>query len=595
MKRRFPKLWPTKLRNRIFLTFLLVVFVPFSLLQIRNYNQIESVIGEKISQQNSTQLSLMKTKLEEVRWTAQYSVLQMEREADLLKLLANSRSLNQVERAQTIEEKLAALKSSYLPNSVYIQYTLESDGLSFTTFPLQGSDREKADVRAQLASKLREELPLDGPLMRWEQEAALNWIGEEHREKLMLSYYSLSNDKSEEGLRLRAAIDAEQWLRDSANSMQIKQNYYLVDEFGAVKAQTNAGYVLRGELAAKLKQLAGQGADSYYIDSSGTYVYNAVYIPSVNMYVAAQFPLDFFIGDLQSLKRQIFYTFLIVALIFAAISFLTLSNMTRPLRLLEIRMKEAADKRLNIKLSEGRHKGEVLSFVRAFNGMIDDISRLIGQLKAEERQKEAAQFQMLLTQMNPHFLLNTMNTIKWSASNFGDEKTAEMCKALAKLLESSLNTDTDLVFLKDELELLRAYCYIQSFRYDHRFEVRYEVDEELDYALMLKLSLQPLVENAIQHGLVYRKQGGVIIVRAIRDERLLVLEVEDNGAAANRPKRPSSARTRKGIGLSNLRERLSLLYREDGRLELKQQEEGMLVRMTIPLLVSNPYQSEMEE
>ncbi|NOU62700.1 hypothetical protein GC096_01400 [Paenibacillus sp. LMG 31461] len=584
------RLWPAKLQNRIFLSFLVVIFFPFSILQIHNYNQIETIIGAKISEQNVTQLSQMKFQLEEVRRTALNSVLQLERDTSIRELMSRAHNVPGAESSRIVEEKLDAMKSTFLPNSVFIQYTfVQENGDAYTSLP--HAENNEGPLHAQLADELTAKLPIGSQLLKWEFEQVRNGLQSEPETKKVLSLYSLSNATGGEWLRARASIDIDGWLRNSANSIQIKQNYYVLDQQGAIISQSNPGFVMNPLITSKILNQAKLSPNAYIIDKSGTFVFNAIYIPSISSYVVSQFPLDFYFGDIQALKQRVFGTYLLFIAFFIGISFLTLSTLTRPLRLLEARMKEAAEKRMNIKLSEEPHRGEILSFVRAFNGMVDDVTSLIGQLKLEERQKESIRFQMLLNQMNPHFLLNTINTIKWNASNFGDETTAEMCKALAKLLESSLNTDKDLVFLHDELNLLRSYVYIQTFRYDHRFEVQYEVQAGLDYALVPKLSLQPLVENAIQHGLVYRKQGGIIKVKVACEDRFLIIDVQDNGVGMQK-QQADVHRVRKGIGLSNLKERLSLLYKQDGSLQLIPQEEGMHVQITVPLLLSNPYQLE---
>ncbi|MDF2671374.1 MAG: putative rane protein, partial [Paenibacillus sp.] len=228
------------------------------------------------------------------------------------------------------------------------------------------------------------------------------------------------------------------------------------------------------------------------------------------------------------------------------------------------------------------------NLAQAFNQMIGDIRQLITRLRTEERQKEANRFQMLMSQMNPHFLLNTLNTIKWNARNHADSGTFEICQNLGKLLECSLNVDVDLVHLKEEIDLVKAYVHIQSFRYDHSFAAEYEIGELLEYALVPKLSLQPLVENAIYHGLVHMKAGGTIKIRVSRHGEMLRLEVQDNGLGPG-PKKPAVARKRKGIGLDNLKERLTLLYKGEAEFQLISLEQGTQARMDIPLLISSPY------
>lgn len=578
------KLWPSKLKNRIFLAFLIVVFIPFTSLQLNKYNQIQTKINRQISQLNMNQIGYMIGVLEDARLTGQNSVLQMELDRRVRDALAIE---NADERDAAVQGAIAAVKSQYLPLSSYIHYTVIDNRQRIYTSSPSSFKGERAELEMKLASEFDQQLPQD-ERWKWILMPEGDWLLDVVKSSPVLTLYSRASGAGP--LAIRASIDLNEWLRSTASSLQFKQNYYLLDESGQTITQSASGFAIEPGLKQKLLQIGKYAPESYALDSTDTYVFNARYIPALGWYVVSQFPLDYFFGDIESMKRQLIAEMAVVTVFFVIVAFLMLSTLTRPLRLVEKKMREAKEKWLSIKLSEGGHKGEILSFIRTFNGMIDDINRLIRQLRAEERQKEALRFQMLLAQINPHFILNTLNAIKWSAWNAGDKGTAEMCKALGKLLETSLNAEEDLVYLKHELELLQAYVYLQMFRYGNAFEMVYECDPALDYALVPKLSLQPLVENALVHGLVHRQKDGCIRVQAKWEQDRLVIEVRDNGIGiGNAP--ANHARKRKGIGIDNLRERLSLLFRGEGRLELIALEAGTAARMTLPILLSNPHEA----
>src|SRR5690606_3652454 len=143
--------------------------------------------------------------------------------------------------------------------------------------------------------------------------------------------------------------------------------------------------------------------------------------------------------------------------LFIAITLMIASTVTRPLSHLQNKMKDVVGKSLKIRLPQDTYRGEILDLTRTLNSMLDDMSGLIQRLKEEERQKEAVHFQMLLAQINPHFLLNTLNTMKWIAIRKKNEDIEEICVSLGKLLEMSLNSEIDMIHLKDELELVQAY------------------------------------------------------------------------------------------------------------------------------------------
>jgi two-component system sensor histidine kinase YesM len=188
--------------------------------------------------------------------------------------------------------------------------------------------------------------------------------------------------------------------------------------------------------------------------------------------------------------------------------------------------------------------------------------------------------------------LNTLNSIKWIAVDQKNGEIADICVALGKLLESGLNSELELIYLKDEIDLVKAYVYIQKYRYDQLFDIAYEVDPALDYALVPKLGLQTLVENAINHGFSQMESGGRIVIRAFAERKKLHMEVEDNGIGLERSKQSIIKRNRRGIGLANLRERYRLLFKNEAEVRLIPLSQGTKVILSFPLLVSIPYSLE---
>jgi sensor histidine kinase YesM len=301
-------------------------------------------------------------------------------------------------------------------------------------------------------------------------------------------------------------------------------------------------------------------------------------------------PLNELLHELQQL-RLIFFLFLSLLIIsFVLATFFLSARMTRPLYALQRSMEEASDKKLNVKIDIGtRATSEVRSLGVSFNLMIDDIVALINKLKLEERQKQAVRFQVLLSQMNPHFLLNTLNTVKWMARKEKQESIVGICTSLGFILEVSLNSEIELIPLEGELKLLRSYESIQKFRFRDHFAIIYEIDESIQYALVPKLSLQPLVENSIVHGFDTDQSQGTIWVRARVEGKVLILEVEDNGIGMEEASRKPGRRSGHGIGLSNLKERLNLLFKQEASVEFATGPEGTLVRLHLPLLIATPY------
>lgn len=197
-----------------------------------------------------------------------------------------------------------------------------------------------------------------------------------------------------------------------------------------------------------------------------------------------------------------------------------------------------------------------------------------------ERRLAQARLQALQMQLNPHFLFNTLNAI--SSLMHKDVKAADrMLARLADLLRYALDsTDAQEVPLRKELDFLERYLEIERTRFGARLTVENSVDPAVLDALVPNLILQPLVENAIKHGIERKTRDGVIRLEArVAEGGRLSLEVEDNGPGL----RPEPAR-RRGIGLSNTRARLQQLYGQDHGFELRNLEGGgCLVRLILPL------------
>jgi LytS/YehU family sensor histidine kinase len=203
------------------------------------------------------------------------------------------------------------------------------------------------------------------------------------------------------------------------------------------------------------------------------------------------------------------------------------------------------------------------------------------ELRASELEKRLAQakLQALQSQMNPHFLFNTLHTI--SALMHKDVEAADhMVMKLSELLRLALdNTEVHEVSLSQELDFLKRYLEIEQTRFRDRLKVEMQIAPETLRARVPNLVLQPLVENAIRHGIERHARPGRIVLRAERRNGALELEVQDNGNGL-----PPGGLAREGIGLSNTRSRLETLYGSNHQFELRNVESGgLLARVVIPL------------
>ena len=186
-------------------------------------------------------------------------------------------------------------------------------------------------------------------------------------------------------------------------------------------------------------------------------------------------------------------------------------------------------------------------------------------------------------QINPHFLYNTLDAIKWVAILQKANNAAEMITYLVRLLRISLNKGREYVSIREEIEHVKCYVEIQKFRYNDKFDIEVEIDESLMQYRIPKLILQPIIENSIFHGFKQMRQGGKINIKGWSQEKDILFSIIDNGCGVevNSVDRllDSNLQTNKGerlsgIGLNNVNERIKLIYGEKYGLKIENVDTG---------------------
>lgn len=295
---------------------------------------------------------------------------------------------------------------------------------------------------------------------------------------------------------------------------------------------------------------------------------------------------------LKSTMRSTVIIFFTIVLAVSIVSSLLFSALfSRPLHSLRRLMKRAESGDLKAYWTSGSVR-EIDELGNSYNQMLNRLEETIKQAKLEESLKKEAEIEALQYQLNPHFLYNTLNTIKWVAKIHKTPQISDAVSALVRLLQASLGKKGDFLTLKEEIALLRDYMAIQSFRYGDLVKLNLDVDPLASVCLVPKLMLQPLVENALIHGLANSPREGEITIRAWLDRDMLLCQVQDNGIGIAEPDRvvnpqhnPTSSKERmSGIGLRNIRERIKLYYGPDYKMHVfSKPNVGTTIRLSLPI------------
>jgi two-component system sensor histidine kinase YesM len=239
---------------------------------------------------------------------------------------------------------------------------------------------------------------------------------------------------------------------------------------------------------------------------------------------------------------------------------------------------------------------EITELRLSFNIMTSKIRDLLDAKIREQENLKKAEFKAMQAQINPHFLYNTLDTIVWMAESNKPDQVIEIVRTLSRFFRIALSRGKDWISIKEEIEHVRSYLHIQKIRYRDILDYKIEVDESILDGTILKLTLQPLVENALYHGIKNKRNGGTIWVRAKREgyDRVL-LEVQDDGVGltpyklykiqATIDEDPDEIfQSESGFGLVNVNKRVKLYYGKQYGVSVESKyQEGTCATVIIPL------------
>ncbi len=234
-------------------------------------------------------------------------------------------------------------------------------------------------------------------------------------------------------------------------------------------------------------------------------------------------------------------------------------------------------------------ENEIGSLTKSFNVMTQRIHELMAQNIWEQEAKRKSELKALQSQINPHFLYNTLDSIIWMAEGKKNEEVVLMTASLARLLRQSISNEDELVSIGQEIEYARGYLTIQKMRYKDKLEFWIEVEPSILNIRLIKLVLQPVIENAIYHGLKYKESRGLLLVKGFMKNGNAVLQVIDDGVGMDQETLDHIYERHKvdyhsnGVGIYNVQKRLQLYYgNEYGIVYESKPGEGTTATITIP-------------
>lgn len=272
------------------------------------------------------------------------------------------------------------------------------------------------------------------------------------------------------------------------------------------------------------------------------------------------------------------------------------NKVSKPVKRLADAMKEFEKDAENYKYQSVRGIYEIQTLSGSFSHMVINMQELMTKVKQEEITLRKTELKALQAQINPHFLYNTLDSIQWMCEQGEMQKAVEMVSSLAKLFRISISKGKELITIEDEIQHARNYLVIQSFRYKNQFTYRFEVDAAVLSYLCNKITLQPMIENAIYHGIDIASEEGEIVIIVSSEGEDIVFTVSDNGIGMTdemcRKIINHDTADSYGIGIKNVNDRIKIYFGEQYGLKIESElDVGTKITIRFPKITTNTYET----
>jgi two-component system sensor histidine kinase YesM len=338
------------------------------------------------------------------------------------------------------------------------------------------------------------------------------------------------------------------------------------------------------------EEFAGHGDVAEKVIDGRSYIVVSRQSDHTGWTTLALIPTDSLLSESTRLRDLIFEVSAIVLLVVLIGSLQVSSRITINIRRLKSMMMLVKDGNLTFPKKEIKTKDEVGQLYHVFIGMVEELKRLLEGIRVSEKEKREAELTALQAQIRPHFLYNSLNTIKYLAKLNGTPNVEEVSGSLIDLMRGVLGNSNEYLTVREELDYVRNYISIVKYKYMEPIVVHEVIeDPSLLDSRVLKLTLQPIVENAVMHGIGSREQGGFVTIRVYKENRDLIIEVTDNGMGMtaeqierlmNRKGEQTASSRFSGMGVRNVHERIVRSFDDSYGIKLYS-EPGLYTKVEI--------------
>lgn len=580
-KNRYQGFRKFSIKTRLVIALLLISIIPLAGISCYSFHIFSIALREKLSASISQTLSMinlnMVSEIEKYQYLCGSVCISEEIKEGLLK-----KDMTDMEKNQAMNQIQSMIRSKIIYPAQAKNITVyDTEGNIFYDLGYDGFYQEDVE---RILSRLEEENQDVWTYVHTYRDRDILVLGrriyEQYNKSRVIGYTLISIDEKIFSKTVLEPVG----LSDSSNIMYLNLDGTILSSWDrSVTMGKKADTKLLKNIQARLPRKT----DSFSIQKDGeeqlvTYIFNK----NLNQLFVYMMPYHYINSEVYAMLKRILIVAVFLVLLCVGIVAMVYSGIMTPIKSMLDFCKDLSGGNLSARIQD-THKDELSDLSGSLNHMADTIEGLIQQQKEQEKKKRELELQMLQYQLNPHFLFNTLNSLRFVAAMHKDQIVSDGIQALSSLLQNTLTNKNEYITIGEELENLENYFSISRIRYAGSFEYSFHVeDEELLSCLVPKLILQPLAENSVMHG---SSDDGTVMeieITCWEEENHIILELSDDGKGfkvTEEALKPHA--NRKKIGVSNVNDRIQLNFGREYGLKIKSNPgEGTVCTLTLPIL-----------
>ena len=580
-RRRYQGFRKFSIKTRLVIALLLISILPLAGISGYSFHLFSVALREKLSASISQTLSMinlnMVSEVEKYQYLCGSICISQEIKEGLLK-----KDMTDMEKNQAITEIQKMIRSKIIYPAQAKNITVyDTDGNIFYDLGYDGFYPEDVDM---ILTRLKNEDQDVWAYAHTYRDRDILVLGrriyEQYSKSRVIGYTLISIDEKIFSKTVLEPVG----LADSSNIMYMNMDGMVLSSWDR---NVSLGQTVDPELLENIQKKLPAPKASFSIHKDGeeqlvTYIFNK----NLNQLFVYTMPYHYINSEVYVMLRRILIVAFLLVLLCIGIVAMVYLGITSPIRSMLDFCKELSKGNLSVRILD-EHKDELSDLSKSMNHMADTIQHLMEQQKDQEKKKREMELQMLQYQLNPHFLFNTLNSLRFVAAMHKDQIVSDGIQALSSLLQNTLTNKNEYITIKEELENLENYFSILRIRYAGSFEYSFHVeDDELLTCLVPKLILQPLAENSVMHG--SSDDGSVMEIQITlwEENGHIVIELNDDGKGFEVTQESLAPhKERRKIGVSNVNDRIQLNFGREYGLHIDSHPgEGTTCTLTLPRL-----------